>query len=238
VLCRARGPGWSRLAVSRSELPLLIGYGLAGFFLVPTLYFVAISRLPVGIGLLFEYTAPLLVALWARFGQRQQVKSRLWIGLVASLVGLAAVAQIWRGAGGLDGVGVAAGLCSAVLLAGYYLLGARGVSQRDTLSLTCLAFGVSALVGILVLPWWRFPYAVLATKAHGIPVAALVVYLICFGSIVSYLLINAALRHLPPTSVGIIGMVEPVIASAVAWIVLGDYLDPAQLAAAYSSLSA
>src|SRR5690348_8767166 len=53
-----------RLAVTRRELPLLAGYGLAGFFLVPMLYFVAISRLPVGIALLFEYTAPLFVALW------------------------------------------------------------------------------------------------------------------------------------------------------------------------------
>ena len=44
-----------RLAVTRRELPLLAGYGLAGFFLVPMLYFVAISRLPVGIALLFEY---------------------------------------------------------------------------------------------------------------------------------------------------------------------------------------
>lgn len=38
------------------------------------LYFVAISRLPVGLGLLFEYSAPLLVALWARFGQRHRVR--------------------------------------------------------------------------------------------------------------------------------------------------------------------
>jgi drug/metabolite transporter (DMT)-like permease len=73
-------PGARRLRVTAGQLPLLIGYGLAGFFLVPMLYFVAISRLPVGIALLFEYTAPLLVALWARFGQHQRVRPRLWAG--------------------------------------------------------------------------------------------------------------------------------------------------------------
>src|SRR5690349_10121220 len=52
-----------RLRVTRREAPLLVAYGLAGFFLVPMLYFVAITRMPVGIGLLFEYTAPVLVAL-------------------------------------------------------------------------------------------------------------------------------------------------------------------------------
>ncbi|HEY9484418.1 MAG TPA: DMT family transporter, partial [Micromonosporaceae bacterium] len=42
-------------------------------------------------------------------------------------------------------------------------------------------------------------------------------------------LVAAALRHLPPTSVGIIGMVEPVIAAGVAWVVLRERLSVYQL---------
>jgi drug/metabolite transporter (DMT)-like permease len=224
------GTGRARLRVSRAELPLLIGYGLAGFFLVPMLYFIGISRLPVGVSLLFEYTAPLLVALWARFGQHQPVKSRLWLGLALSLLGLAAVARIWHtGAGRLDPVGVAAALGAAGLLAFYYVLGARGIAQRDALSLTSWAFGVAAVAGMLVRPWWSFPYGLFARRSDGVPIALLALYLICCGSIASYLLIAAALRHLPPTSVGILGMVEPVIASAVAWLALDERLTPAQL---------
>ena len=109
-------PGARRLRVRRHELPLLLVYGVAGFYLVPMLYFVAISRMPVGIALLFEYTAPLLVALWARFGQRTQVRPRLWAGLALSLAGLACVAEVW-GELRLDRLGVAAGLGAAVLLA-------------------------------------------------------------------------------------------------------------------------
>ena len=48
-------PGPVRLRVTRRELPLLIGYGLAGFFLVPMLYFVGISRLPVGVALVWPF---------------------------------------------------------------------------------------------------------------------------------------------------------------------------------------
>jgi drug/metabolite transporter (DMT)-like permease len=211
-----------RLAVTRRELPLLAGYGLAGFFLVPMLYFVAISRLPVGIALLFEYTAPLFVALWARFGQHQAVRPRLWLGLALSLGGLAAVAEVWHDVR-LDGIGVAAGLGAAALLTLYYLLGARGVADRDPLSLTWWAFAVAALAGALTRPWWTFPYRILAGTWP------LVLYLVLAGSIASYLLVAAALRHLPTASVGIIGMVEPVIASAVAWPVLDERLDAAQL---------
>ena len=226
-------PGLRRLKVTRRDLPLLVTYGLAGFFFVPMLYFVAISHLPVGIALLFEYMAPLLVALWARFGQRQRVKSRLWYGLATSLGGLACVAEVWRGGLQLSGVGVAAGLGAAALLCFYYVLGARGVAQRDTISLTWWAFGVSALAG-LVLAAVRngthvFPYRIFTRSSHGFPVWALSIYLIVGGSIVSYLLVAAALRHLPPTSVGIIGMIEPVVASGVAWVVLDERLSAAQL---------
>ncbi|MEV0129962.1 EamA family transporter [Dactylosporangium sp. NPDC050688] len=216
------------LRVSRREVPMLVAYGLAGFFFVPMLYFVGIGRLPVGISLLFEYTAPVLVALWARFVQGHAVRPRLWAGLAASLAGLACVAEIW-GELRLDAVGVAAALGAAVLLAAYYLLSARGVTSRDTLSLTAYAFGVSALAGSVVRPWWDFDFARTTVTTRGVPVWLLLTYMVLGGSIASYLLLAGAMRHLPPTSVGIIGMSEPVIATAVAWLVLHEHLNVAQI---------
>jgi drug/metabolite transporter (DMT)-like permease len=223
----AAGP--RRLKVRKAELPLLITFGLTGFWLVPTLYFVAISRLPVGIGLLFEFTAPAFVALWVRFGQRERVRRRLWVGLALCLVGLVAVAQIWTGRLSLDPLGVAAGLTSAVLLAGYYVLGAKSVSNRDPLSVTCWAFGISALAGSILRPWWNFPGSLLAGSSDGVPMWLLAIYLLIFGTILPYLLISASMRHLPPTSVGIIGMTELVLASVFAWVLLDEVLSPAQI---------
>jgi len=230
ILSAALRPGPARLRITASELPLLIGYGLAGFFLVPMLYFVAIARLPVGIALLFEYTAPLLVALWARFGQRRPVRPRLWVGLVLSLAGLACVAEIWTDLR-LNGIGVLAGLGAAALLTFYYVLGARGVQRRDTLSLTTWAFGVSAAAGLLLRAATAGAggWEPLRHTSGGIPVLLLCGYVVVLGSIVPYLLVAAAMRHLPATSVSIIGMVEPVLAATVAWISLGEVLNPAQL---------
>ncbi len=232
-LTAVRPPGLARLRPAPRELPVLVGFGLTGFFLVPMLYFEAIRRLPVSVALLLEYTAPLVVALWARFGQHQRVRPRLWLGLALSLAGLATVVRVWTLAGGtgrLDPVGIAAGLGAAGLLGFYYVLGARGVARRDTVSLTCWAFAVSALAGAVVRPWWDFPWPVLAGHGQGVPVGLLLAYLVLGGSMASFLLIAAAMRHLPPTSVGIVGMVEPVIATVVAWLVLGERVGPVQLA--------
>src|SRR5262245_54192873 len=52
----------SRLRIgTRHEAARLAFYGVVGFALVQWLYFVAIDRLPIGIGLLFEFTGPVLI---------------------------------------------------------------------------------------------------------------------------------------------------------------------------------
>jgi drug/metabolite transporter (DMT)-like permease len=57
----------------------------------------------------------------------------------------------------------------------------------------------------------------------------LLIYVVIGGSIAPYLLLAGAMRHLPPTSVSIIGISEPVIATAVAWLVLHEHLNVAQI---------
>ena len=96
---------------TRRELGRLAFYGIVGFALVQWLYFVAIDRLPIGIGLLFEFTAPVLIALWARFAWHEPVRRRVWPALGLVIGGLSLVAQVWHGLT-LDGLGVARRACS------------------------------------------------------------------------------------------------------------------------------
>src|SRR4051794_29429935 len=166
---------------TRRELGRLAFYGVVGFALVQWLYFVAIDRLPIGIGLLFEFTAPVLIALWARFAWHEPVRRRVWPALGLVLVGLGLVAQIWDGLT-LDGVGVAAGLLAAVALAVFYLMGERLVGRRDPISVTCFGLGFASLAWAVVAPWWTFPTEALRTTVelpHGlftVPVAALALW--------------------------------------------------------------
>ena len=53
-----------------------------------------------------------------------------------------------------------------------------------------------------------------------------------------FFLLVSALRHLPATRVGIIAMLEPVVATVVAWAWLGESLSAAQLAGAAIVLGA
>jgi drug/metabolite transporter (DMT)-like permease len=227
----------ARLRIQRDEVGLLLFYGVVGFALVTWLYFVAIERLPIGIGLLLEFTAPVLVALWARVMWHEHVRRLVWAALALALAGLALVAEVWEDAR-LDTVGVTAGLLAAGALATYFLVGEHATGRRDALSLTCISLGVAAGFWAIVQPWWGFPFDELwqsvslqgALQSTTAPVWLLSLWMIVLGTILPFVLSLGALHHLPATRVSIVAMVEVVLASIVAWVWLEETLSAAQLA--------
>ena len=119
-----------RLKVTWRELPFLLLFGITGVAFVQWFYFLSIHRLPVGIALLIEYLAPLLVALWARYVLHEDVRRRIWAALVLALVGPSRPSSSFWGAGesALDSLGVAAALAACIAYAVYILMAERGVT--------------------------------------------------------------------------------------------------------------
>ena len=203
--------------------------------MVQWLYFVAIQRMPVGIALLFEYTAPLMVALWIRFVQKEPVKSRLWLGLACALGGLALVAQFWKGMT-LDPIGLISAVGAGAALACYYLMGEHGQRERDPISLMGFSFGFSAILWAIVSPWQEFPFSQLTHTVDlpgslpgGAPLWVMVLWIIALGTVTPFLLVLFAVARLGATRVGLIGMLEPVGAGMIAWVLLGESLKTVQI---------
>jgi drug/metabolite transporter (DMT)-like permease len=225
----------SRLRLRLRDVPLLVVFGVVGVAGSQFLYYVAIGRLPIGIALVFEMTAPVFIALYVRFVRREHVRRTLWVALALSLGGLALVAEVWDGGGSLNPVGVAAGLGAALCLAVYYLLGQRGTAVRDPVTLTCWGFLAAGLFWSVAAPWWTFDAGVLGRGVRlplgglHLPVWALVVWIVVLGAIVPFWLSIAALPHLSPTTAGLVATVEPVFAAAIAWPLLGQVLTGWQI---------
>ncbi len=218
----------------RSEIRPLLIYGTFGIAATQSLYFFAIQKLPVGVALLFEFTAPIMVALWFRFVLKEPVRDRVFWALLLALIGLAMVAQVWQGFS-LDVVGVAAALAAAMALALYYMLGERLVEDRDPVSLTMWGFVVAAAFWAIVAPWWSFPWDTLDFSTpfgEGGPVVGawgLVAYMVVLGTVVPFALVLQSLRHLRATQASVVGMTEPVIATGIAFVFLGEALTPLQI---------
>lgn len=226
----------ARLRVTWRELPFLAVFGVVGVALTQFLYYVAIGRMPVGIALVFEMTAPVFIALYVWLVRREKVRSRLWLALLLSLSGLVLVAEVWQDGGSLDPVGIGAALIAALCLATYYLMGERGTVTRDPVGLTCWSFVAAALFWAAAAPWWQFDATVLAERvpvsvgALTVPLWLLVAWIVVLGAIVPFWLSISALRHLPPTAAGLVATIEPVLASIVAWLWLEQVLTGWQVA--------
>ncbi|MDQ3782786.1 MAG: DMT family transporter, partial [Actinomycetota bacterium] len=198
-------------------------------------YFVAIDRLTVGTALLLQYTAPILVALWARFVQSEQVRGRLWFALGLSIVGLAMTAQVWQGMV-LDPIGVAAGFGAAAAFATYFLLGEQGVSRQDPLAVIFWSFAIAAVALNLFSPVTdlgsdaaRSPVNLLgALDGWSAPLWVLLGWVVIPGTLVPFTLELHALQHLKATTVTTVAMLEPVGAIALGWIWFRESLTVVQ----------
>jgi drug/metabolite transporter (DMT)-like permease len=226
----------SRLRVGRRELVFLIAFGLVGIALVQWLYFVAIENLPVGVALLIEFTAPLFVALFARFVYKEHVRRRIWVAVAMCLTGLALVVELWTGVA-FSTVGVTAAFGGALALTAYLLMAERQRRHRDAASLSFYGFLFAALLWAVIQPLWEFPWNVLGDDVslqgnlseYSAPVWALVAFIVVIGTMITFSLLTGSLRHISATRASIVATLEPVVATIVAWAWLGETFGPTQL---------
>lgn len=219
----------------RRQWPVMLLLGIVGVALLQATYAAAVQILPVGIALLLEYTAVLMVALVAYFVLKEPVKARLWVAIGFVLIGLAVVAQVW--ASTLDLVGVLLALAAAVCLAVYFLVGERQVARISPLAVSFWTMTIAAVFWSFVSGWWELSPGILATPvdiggAGGVlevPMALPLAWNVLLGSFAPFLLSLAALRHLPATAAGIVASSEVIFAFAVAWLWLGETLDAVQI---------
>ena len=221
-----------RLRLTRRELPYLVAFGMGGLAFVQFFYFLAIHRLAIGIALLVEYLAPLLVALWSRFVQHAPVRRRIWVG--------GGHARTRRGGKSLSTAGLAFALGGAFAYALYVLLAEHVVGGRDAVSLLAWGFTFASVFWAVVVPWWSFPARSLTVDtslggtlaSHHAPVWVLAAWMIVLGTIAPFFLLVSALRHVSATTAGIVAMLEPVVGAVVGWLWLKESLDGVQLVGA------
>jgi drug/metabolite transporter (DMT)-like permease len=223
------------LRLRRREAPLVFGMGLLGVAGTQLCYFIAVARISVGIAMVLEFIAPVLVALWIRVVRRSRLRGLVWLGIGIAVVGLAMLTQVWQGLK-LDPTGFAAGLGSAVCTAGYYLIAERGAATHDPIGLTTWSMVVGAVLISLIGAPWTLPFHLLGagtTLGGAHPAVWLLIVLIAvFSTALPYLIGTLSLKWVSSTVASVLGLTEPLMATVAAWLLLGQALDRVQLAGA------
>lgn len=210
----------------RAAVPALIGFGVC-MMAVNLAYYVAIDRVPVGVAIALQYTAPVLILVGTAVVTRTVPGGTVWLAGGLTLAGAALVSGAIGGATqDLDPIGIAAGIVAAVTFAGYLVTAELG-GRRGSHPVTTLFIGfcVAVTIWAVVLPLWDWPFHLLADPQVAVRVLAVGL----LGTLLPFALAVAALRWISPAVAGIATTTEPVLAAALAWLLLGQALSAPQL---------
>ncbi|ADU00937.1 EamA family transporter [Mycolicibacterium gilvum] len=239
-------PGWVREA--RHHARTVVLYGIVPIAGAQLFYFNAVAHLSVGVALLLEYTAPLLVVGWLWATTRHRPSGMTLAGVVLAVGGITLVLGI-IGPGGVAAAhinlaGVGWGLAAAVCAACYFLMSDKAGAMSDkevadgrpplhpiTLAAAGLAFGavtVAALgfSGLMPLAFTAND-AVIAgfTTPWIVPVIALAL----IPTAIAYTLGIVGIARLRPRFASMVGLSEVMFAVLAAWMLLGEGMAAAQV---------
>lgn len=213
------------LRVDRGHVRDLAFLGIAGLALVHAAYFAAIDRLAIGVALTIQYLAPVLLLLWLRLAHGRRLKPGLWGAVLLSVAGCFFVVRAYD-VSGLDGLGVAAAFGAAVTFA-LYMVGSERAGQTYEPATTLVwAFGFASLFWAVVQPLWEFPFERFESADALLQGLGVVV----IGTLLPFLCIVAALRHLPAPRAAVVATLEPVLAAVFAWLIHEEALAAVQIA--------
>lgn len=216
----------------RDNWKTLLAFGFIGVAGCQFFYFNAVERLSVGVALLLEFLAPVLMVLWIWVSTRRRPGRKTVGGAVAAIAGLVLVLDV-TGNVRVDPIGVMWGLAAAVCLAIYFFITAR---QNDSLPPLVLAAGgmlvgaatmlLLGVTGVLptgfntadvvlagrVTPWW-------------VPLAGLVL----LSTVLAYVTGIVAARRLGSRVASFVSLTEVLFAVLWAWLLLSELPRPIQL---------
>lgn len=217
-------PGAWRSRPERTRVGLLVALGIA-LVLVNVAYYVAISRIPVAVALVIQYTAPVLVVGWASVVSRRAPSFEVLVALFAALLGVVLVVELASGdLGRMDGIGIAMGLASAVFFAAYALLAERTGATYGSSGAMLRGFGVASALWVVFQIPRGFPAELV--DPENLPE---VLYVGVAGTLGPFFLFAWGVARVGAERAAIAATLEPVFAAAVAWVWLRQTLSTSQL---------
>lgn len=211
----------------------VLAYGVFAVAGAQLCFFYALQHLSVGVALLLEFLAPVLLVGWTWFRTRRAPSATTFGGCALALVGLTFVVDLF-GASRVDLVGIAWGLAAAVCVCVYFLLPAGG--GEDSMPPLLMISGgmvvgavlltVTGLAGITPLRAGA-PTAALG----GIAMSWLVIgaMLVVVSTVVAYVSGVVAIRRLDTRVASFVGLSEVLFGVLAAWLLVSQIPTLTQL---------
>lgn len=210
-------------------LPRLLVLGALNFSLFWVLLFLSAYRLPGGVAATLGAVQPLIVVFLSALLLQTQIRPAAVAAALLSMAGVALL--VLTPAAKLDTLGVFAGLGGAVSMAAGVVLTRKW--QPPVPPLTFTAWQLTA-GGLLLVPvaLWAVPELPVFTAANIFGLA----YMSLIGGALTYILWFRGLARIDPSQVSLLGVLSPLSAVILGWLLLGETLTPNQMLGALLAL--
>lgn len=208
------------LKLPRRALGWLLAYGLA-IALVTYTYFVAISRIPIAVTLVIQFTGPAWLALGSAIWLRRVPSWYLLSALGLTIGGVVFVTDVWQQRlSALDGIGLLFAVFALLTFMAYLVLGQQIGKFLPSITGTAYGAVVAGFFWLSVQPPWHIPASTWHPQTIG-----LILLVGIIGMALPFSLELAALRRLDATRVGLAAIFELPASAFIAFIWLGQQLD-------------
>ncbi len=225
-------PDWFREALQHRKT--VIAYGLVPIAGAQLCYYNAVAHLSVGVALLLEYTAPILVVGWLWATTRRRPTNMTLAGVGLAIAGIILVLDVVSGAH-INMTGVAWGLAAAVCAACYFMMSDEVTADGSGLNSITLAAGglivgaaavaMLGVSGVMPLTFTTNDTVVAGlTMSWVVPVIALGV----ITTAIAYTLGIMGIARLRPRFASLVGLAEVMFAVLAAWVLLGQAITLTQ----------
>ncbi len=210
--------------ISRHDIPLYLLFGFFGVAAYNFLYIQSVVATNVTTAVMLLYTAPAFVSLMAWKFWREPMNTRKVTSIAVAFMGCALIARAYdMGELQFNAVGLFLGLGAGFTYALYTIFSKFALERHSSWTALIFAFVFGA---IFLVPFQSLNFAPLVQEPF---VWIFVLGLVIGPSIGSLALYNAGLTRVPASNASLVATLEPVIASVLAYFVLGERLEIAQL---------
>ncbi|RAI33673.1 hypothetical protein CH340_11470 [Rhodoplanes serenus] len=210
-------------AVTAPQLRFLAGFSVI-FTLVQLSFYWTVALTDVAIAISLQYTAPVFVLIYDSLRGRR-VGAAAWAAVAVAVVGCALLTRATDAAVlAEDALGIAVGLLSGVIFAAYNIAG-NGVAGRriGTITASIYSFGLSGAGWAVLMLAGLVPVGELTGDQIGN-----ILFIGIGATFVPFVLLTYALRRVRADRATVIGMVDPLSAAVLAYLLLGEALDALQ----------
>ena len=198
--------------------------GLLGLYLAALADFYGLLFIDASLERVILYAYPAFVVVWTTLFFKEPMTGRKLFSLALTYLGLALVMKLFQGVERAHMIGAALVLFSAVIYSLSYIF--TEVFSRKVSGVKLSAYATTAAAFAFLGTW--------GARAEALPTEAGAWWLLAALAIVStfvpVLTINLGIKRIGASRAAVASFIGPVSTAVLAWAVLGESLEPVQLA--------